>query len=165
MIRGEYADITAKSAALANTAPNLQLPLAASIVKHNIRKEEERSVRNRFDRLPPTTNKLRTLALTFKSLPSKISSKGVRKVAAILNNRAPLRIGLVYKGLDPTCQRCRLAHEDNVHFLCECENLMSIRLKFLGSPMLSVTSLTDCKATHLLLFINHSGIYGDSSSI
>eukprot|EP00116_Pleurobrachia_bachei_P002140 sb/3462402/ len=157
-IGNEAADQTAKEWACSTTAVPMQLPVTKVQVKKQLRVAERKSVKDLFDKLPVSKNKLRPIALNTRLVPSSLSRASICKVGAVLNNRAPLRVGLAYKGINTTCQRCNLEAEDNLHLLGTCPALHRQRSNTLGFPVLTEQQIMDCKPASLAQFLNVIGL-------
>eukprot|EP00116_Pleurobrachia_bachei_P006213 sb/3466475/ len=157
-IGNEAADQAAREWARASSAVPIQLPITTGQVKKQLRSAEYNRIGKLFEKLPSSTNKLRSLALSNRLIPSSLSRLNLCKLAAVLNNRAPLRVGLAYTGIDTTCQRCKLEEEDNLHLLGTCPALFKQRSNILGYPVLSVQQLTDCSPASLSQFLKVIGL-------
>ena len=55
------------------------------------------------------------------------------------------------------CEHCPGEAETSQHFLCECVQLMTIRLRIFGKPLLTMEEIINSKLNHIIKFVEQSG--------
>ena len=54
------------------------------------------------------------------------------------------------------CEHCPGEAETSQHFLCECIQLMTTRMRIFGKPILTIEELINSKLDHIIKFVEQS---------